>query len=182
MGSGSSTKTEAEQVQRTDQEAERIRKIVELAAPYGCKVELYNHNGWFGQPDNEVAVIERLKQKGVGGVGMVYNFSHGHGDIADFPAIWKRIEHYVVAVNVTGMVMNGRIIPPSQGDKELEMMRTIQQSGWHGPIGLIAEQGGDAEVTLGNNLRGLDWLKKELAHPGSGGERPRFIAAGSDTK
>jgi sugar phosphate isomerase/epimerase len=182
MGSGSPTKTETEQVQRTDQEAERIRKIVELAAPYGCKVELYNHNGWFGQPDNEVAVIERLKRKGVSGVGMVYNFSHGHGDIADFPAIWKRIQPYVVAVNVTGMAMHGGIIPPSQGDKELEMMRIIQQSGWRGPIGLIAEQGGDAEVTLDNNLRGLDWLKKELARPGSGGERPRFVTAASEAK
>jgi sugar phosphate isomerase/epimerase len=175
MGSGSPTTTEAEQAQRTNEEAERIRKIMELAARYGCKVELYNHNGWFGQPDNEVAVIERLKQKGVGSVGMVYNFSHGHGDIADFPAIWKRIQRYVVAVNVSGMVTSEQLIPPSQGDKELEMLRTIQQSGWRGPLGLIAEQGGDAEVTLGNNLRGLDWLSKEIAHPGSGGERPHFI-------
>jgi sugar phosphate isomerase/epimerase len=182
MGSGNPTQTEAEQVQRTEQEAERIRKIVGLAAPYGCKVELYNHNGWFGQPDNEVAVIERLKQKGVSGVGMVYNFSHGHGDVAEFPAIWKRIQPYVVAVNVTGMVMDGRLIPPSQGDKELEMLRTIEQSGWRGPIGLIAEQGGDAEVTLGNNLHGLDWLRRELAHPGSGGERPRFTAPGPGTE
>jgi sugar phosphate isomerase/epimerase len=182
MGSGSPTKTEAEQMQRTDQEAERIRKIVALAAPCGCKVELYNHNGWFGQPDNEVAVIERLKEKGVSGVGMVYNFSHGHGDMADFPAIWKRIEHYVVAVNVSGMVTSGRLIPPSQGDKELEMLRTIKQSGWRGPIGLIAEQGGDAEVTLGNNLRGLQWLSKEIEHPGSGGERPLFSASTPDAK
>jgi hypothetical protein len=138
---------------------------------------LYNLNGWFGQPENEVAVIEHLKQKGVGSVGMVYNFSHGHGDIADFPAIWKRIQQYVVAVNVSGMVTSGQLIPPSQGDKELEMLRTIQQSGWRGPLGLIAEQGGDAEVTLGNNLRGLDWLSKEIAHPGSGGECPHFIGS-----
>jgi hypothetical protein len=105
---------------------------------------------------------------------MVYNFSHGHDDIADFAAIWKRIQPYVVAVNVTGMVVDERLIPPSQGDHELGMLRTIQQSGWHGPIGLIAEQGGDAEVTLRNNLHGLEWLRKELAHPGSGGERPRL--------
>jgi sugar phosphate isomerase/epimerase len=180
MGSGSPTKTAEEQGQRVEQEAERIRQIADLAAPYGCPVHLYNHNGWFGQPDNEVAVIERLKQKGVTGVGMVYNFSHGHGDLADFPAIWKRIQPYVVAVNVTGMVLGGadHVIPPSQGDRELEMMRTVQESGWQGPVGLIAEQGGDAEVTLGNNLRGLDWLKAELAAPGSGGKRPSFGPGG----
>lgn len=184
MGSGSPTTTPEQQRQRVDQEAERIRKIVELAAPYGCPVQLYNHNGWFGQPDNEVAVIERLKQQGVTGVGMIYNFSHGHLDLADFPAIWKRIQPYVVAVNVTGMVINGadKLIPPSQGDHELEMMRTVQDSGWRGPVGTIAEQGGDAEVTLGNNLRGLDWLKAELAKPGSGGERPSFAAGAADAK
>jgi hypothetical protein len=47
-------------------------------------------------------------------------------------------------------------------------------SGWRGPVGIIAEQGGDAEVTLGNDLRGLEWCRKELAEPGSGGPRPTF--------
>ncbi|MGO8697894.1 MAG: sugar phosphate isomerase/epimerase family protein [Limisphaerales bacterium] len=174
MGGGGPAKTEAGQAQRVEQEAERIQKIVALAAPCGCKVELYNHNGWFGQPDNEVAVIKRLKEKGVDGVGMVYNFSHGHGDMGDFPAIWKRIRPFIVAVNVSGMVADERLIPPSQGDKEMEMLRTISQSGWRGPIGLIAEQGGDAEITLANDLRGLDWLSKEIGHAGSGGQRPVF--------
>jgi hypothetical protein len=52
------------------------------------------------------------------------------------------------------------------------MMRTIQDSGWVGPVGLIAERGGDAKVTLGNDLLGLDWLAAELRQPGSGGSRP----------
>jgi len=176
MGAGGPTTTPAEQQQRIEQEAERIRQIVALTAPSGCQVHLYNHNGWFGQPNNEVAIIERLKQQGISGVGMVYNFSHGHDDIANFPAIWKRIQPYVVAVNVTGMVKGGadKLIPPSQGDHELAMLRVIQQSGWHGPIGLIAEQGGDAEVTLSSDLRGLAWLAAELKAPGSGGQRPKF--------
>src|SRR6202035_1389820 len=104
--------------------------------------------------------------KGVAGVGMVYNFSHGHWDIDDFPAKWQRMKPYVVAVNVSGMVKSEKLIPPSQGDHELEMLRVIQQSGWVGPIGLIAEQGGDAEVTLGNGLRGVAWLSKGLGQAG----------------
>jgi sugar phosphate isomerase/epimerase len=177
-GGGEATKSPEEQQARVEQEAGRIRQIVELAQPYGCKVELYNHNRWFGVVDNEVAIIERLKQLGVTDVGIVYNFSHGHEDIADFPAIWKRIEPYVVAVNVTGMVKDGehKIMPPSQGEFELGMLKVIVDSGWHGPIGLIAEQGGDAEVTLGNYLRGLEWCKKELTQPGSGGPKPVFAA------
>ncbi len=184
MGSGSLTKTPAEQQQRVEQEAERIRAIADLARPYGCKVQLYNHNGWFGIPDNEIAIVERLKQLGTTDVGMVYNFSHGHNDVADFPAVWKRMKPYVVAVNVTGMVPDGesKIMPPSQGDFEQSMLRVILESGWRGPIGLIAEEGGDAEVTLGNYLRGLDWLKKEFVKPGSGGPKPDFAAAARAAK
>ena len=176
MGGGAATKSPAEQRQRVVQEAERIRQIVALAAPYGCRVALYNHGGWFGQPDNEVAVIERLKQLGVAGVGIAYNFSHGHGDIANFPALWRRIQPYVVAVNVTGMVEDGesKIMPPSQGQFELAMLREVVASGWRGPVGVIAEQGGDAEVTLGIYLRGLGWCKMELVQAGSGGPRPTF--------
>ncbi len=176
MGRGAPAGTKEEQQERVEQEAGRIRQLAEIARPYGCKVELYNHGGWFGQTDNQVAVIERLRQLGVADVGMVYNFSHGHGDIADFPAIWKRMQPYVVAVNVTGMVPDGesKVMPPSQGEFEMGMLRVILESGWRGPIGLIAEQGGDAEVTLGNYLRGLEWCKKELAQAGSGGPRPDF--------
>lgn len=174
MGGGSEVKTPEEQAQRVDQEAERIGRIVELARPFGCAVELYNHNNWFGRTDNEIAIIERLKQKGVTGVGMIYNFSHAHWDIDDFPAKWSRMKPYVVAVNVSGMIKSEALIPPGQGDHELEMLRVIRQSGWTGPIGLIAEQGGDAEVTLGNGLMGLKWLGKELTRPGSGGSRPKI--------
>ena len=175
MGSGPETKTPKEQQQRLEKESDRIERLVRLAMPYGCRVELYSHDGWFGHTDNEIAIIERLRRKGVVDVGIVYNFSHGHWDINDFPAKWIRMQPYVVAVNVSGMVRSQKLIPPSQGDFELGMLRVIQLSGWVGPIGLIAEQGGDAEVTLGNGLRGLDWLDKELALAGSGGPRPELL-------
>jgi len=172
MGGGTATKSPEEQAERVWQEADRIGKIVELARPYGCSVELYNHSNWFGQPDNEIAIIERLKRNGITGVGMVYNFSHGHGDIDDFAAKWHRMKPYVVAVNVSGMTRSEKLIPPSQGEFELGMLKEIHQSGWTGPVGLIAEQGGDAEITLANGLRGLHWLGEELAKSGSGGKRP----------
>ena len=173
-------KTPQEQDRRVRQAADRINALVRLAAPYGCKVELYNHNGWFGMMDNEVAIIERLRELGVADVGIVYNFSHArdelHDDTVDFPATWRKIKPYVVAVNITGTSMDGILIYPGQGDRELEMMRTIQDSGWTGPVGLIAEKGGDAAATLGNYLVGLDWLAAELRRPGSGGPLPFPIA------
>jgi sugar phosphate isomerase/epimerase len=168
--------TRQEQAARVKHEADRINALVKLTAPYGCKVELYNHNGWFGMVDNQVAIIKRLKELGVTDVGMVYNFSHArdefHDDTLDFAPLWKKIKPYVVVVNITGTYMDGTSIYLSQGDGELEMMRIIQDSEWKGPIGLIAEKGGDAEITLRNDLVGLDWLAQELAQAGSGGPRP----------
>jgi hypothetical protein len=173
-----STNTPAEQVRRVQQEVNRIFALVKLAAPYGIKVELYNHNLWFGMVNNQLAVIAGLRTLGVTDVGMIYNFSHAldefHDDTLDFPALWKKMQPYVVAVNVTGVGPTDRIVFPSQGDHELEMMRIIQESGWVGPIGVIAENGGDAEITLKKNLIGLDWLAAELRQPGAGGPRPLF--------
>jgi hypothetical protein len=123
-----------------------------------------------------LAIIARLKELGVTDVGMVYNFSHArdeqHDDSKNFRALWGKIKQHVVAVNITGMHWEGQEVYPSQGDSELEMMRTIQQSGWKGHIGLIAEKGGDAEVTLKNYIIGLNWLAAELKQSGSGGGPP----------
>jgi sugar phosphate isomerase/epimerase len=178
MGGGKPNIPPEEQKKQVDKEADRINGLVKLAAPYGVDIELYSHNGWFGQVDNELAIIDRLKEMGVTNVGMVYNFSHAHDgdhdDTVNFPALWEKMKAHVVAVNITGMGDPSKIIYPSQGIHELAMMKTIQDSGWHGPIGLIAEKGGDAEVTLKNYLIGLDWLAAELTKPGSGGPKPTF--------
>jgi sugar phosphate isomerase/epimerase len=168
--------TREEQQQRVRQEANRISALVKLAAPYGSKIELYNHNGWYGVVENELAIISRLKEIGVSDVGMVYNLSHAHDEVhddtRDFPALWTRMQPHVVAVNITGMGPVDQIIYPSQGALELNMMRTIEKSGWKGAVGLIAEKGGDAKVTLKNYMTGLDWLAAEIIQPNSGGPRP----------
>lgn len=161
---------------QVDREVYRIQALIDLVKPYGNTIALYNHGGWFGSMNNQLAIIRKLEELGVKGVGIVYNFSHArdahHDETAIFNAIWREIASYVVAVNVTGTAMEGTVIYPSEGDRELEMMRIIEESGWLGPIGLTAEKGGDAELTLRNDLIGLDWLAAELRQPGSGGPRP----------
>lgn len=163
--------TAKERAERLTKEADRIYALAKLAAPYGSKVEIYNHNEWFGMMDNEVAIIKRLKERGVQNVGIVYNLSHArdhaHDDTKNFPEIWREIEPYVVAVNVTGIGPTGNDVYPSQGATDLGMLKVIQDSGWSGPIGLIAEMGGDAQVALHNDLVGLDWLAAELKRPDS---------------
>lgn len=173
------TATAQEKALRVRQEAHHIKPLAQLAAAYGIKVGLYKHGGWIGMADNQIAVIERLKTLGVTNVGIIYQFIHAHDEVDDttnFPATWEKMQPYVLAVNITGMHA-GRttiypILYPSQGDLEIRMMKTIQDSGWKGPIGLSPEKGGDAEINLRNNIIGLDWLAAELKQPGSGGRRP----------
>src|SRR5262245_28545890 len=71
-------KTQATQVEAA---AKAIRPIAEEAEKLGCSVALYNHGGWFGEPENQIAVIEALKLKNV---GIVYNQHHGHDHLARF--------------------------------------------------------------------------------------------------
>ncbi len=148
-----------QQERNINEEADKIEPLAKLAAPYGVKIVLYNHNGWLGMELNQIAVIERLKKRGVKDVGMVYNFTHArdkvHDDSKEFDTLWPKMKSHVVEVNITGMSVDPHVVYPSQGDGELEMLRVIQNSGWHGPIGITAEKGGDAEVNLKNYQTGL---------------------------
>jgi hypothetical protein len=53
-----------EQHDRVKKEADRIEALVKLADPYGSKVQLYNHNRWFGRVENEIAIIKELHERG----------------------------------------------------------------------------------------------------------------------
>src|SRR6185369_2139908 len=77
-GGGEPTKSPEEQQRRIEQEAARLRPIAEVAAKQGMQVGLYNHGGWFGEPENQIAIIEKLK---LPNVGIVYNLHHGHDQV-----------------------------------------------------------------------------------------------------
>ena len=164
MGGGEPTKTPDEQKQRVQAEAARIRPIAEAAAAIGCKVGLYNHGGWFGEPENQVAIIEELKAPNV---GIVYNFHHGHDQIDRFPQILAKIKPYLYCININGMLKDGertgkKILPIGEGDQELAMLQQIKASGWKGPIGILNHRPEmDAEEALRGNLEGLERLKQK---------------------
>lgn len=160
-------KTPEEHRARVETEAARVKAIAAKAKPYGIKVDIYSHIEWLGVPENQADVLDLLKAQGVDDVGIVYNFSHVHSsyrdDTKDFARVWSRIQPYVSQVNVAGTHMeDGTALLPGQGDSELEMMRVIEESGWRGPVGVNAETGGDAEVTLTKAMMGLTELAQKL--------------------
>ena len=142
-----------------------LRPIADEAARIGCTVGLYNHGGWFGEPENEIAILGRLERPNV---GLVYNLHHGHDHLDRFPALLAAMKPYLLALNLNGMVKDGekagkKILPLGQGDQDLSLLRTIRDSGYRGPIGIIGHTQDDAEERLQDNLDGLDWLLPQLA-------------------
>ena len=167
MGGGEPTKTPEEQAARVASEAARIRPIAEEAAKLGVRVSLYNHGGWFGEPENQLAIIAQLEGEGIKNVGIVYNLHHAHHQMARLPEILQKIKPHLHAVNLNGMVENGdkngqMVLPIGAGTDDLAWLRQIRDSGWTGPVGILNHTNEDTEARLQDNLDGLAWLARQL--------------------
>ncbi|MBL9175486.1 MAG: hypothetical protein JNL10_18230 [Verrucomicrobiales bacterium] len=149
---------------------ETLGPICDAAAGLGSTVALYNHLGWFGEPTNQVVVIQRLRAAGHTNVGSVYNFHHAHAHIDDFAAQLALLKPHLLAVNLNGMVWRGdqagrKIIPLGTGDEELRMMRELVASGWKGPVGILGHTEEDAGEKLRKELAGLERLAPLASQP-----------------
>ncbi|MEO6808511.1 MAG: TIM barrel protein, partial [Isosphaeraceae bacterium] len=156
-----------EQARRVEAGAAKLKPLAEEAGKIGCEVALYNHGGWFGEPENQIAIIERLKAEGVSNVGIVYNLHHGHDHLDRLPKLLKAMMPYLKTININGMDAQGdrvgrKILPLGQGELDLSVLRIIVASGYQGPIGILGHTQDDAEARLKDNLDGLDWLLPQL--------------------
>jgi sugar phosphate isomerase/epimerase len=131
-----------------------VSYIEKRANELGCTISLYNHGDWFGEPVNQVRIIERLGSKNV---GMVYNFHHGHSHVKKFPSLLSQMLPYLKTVNLNGMKIEGpKILTIGDGDQEAEMLKTLKDSGFSGTIGIICHiETDDAKVVLQRNIDGL---------------------------
>jgi hypothetical protein len=150
--------TDAESLQKA---TDAIREILERVEEIGCTLALYNHGGWFGEPENLVRIIEAI---GSGKIKIVYNFHHGHHRIDHFKEDFARMMPYLSTVNINGMRKEGpKIITLGRGDQELNMLKVIKESGYTGPVGILGHtEGEDIRVVLKRNLEGLGQLKESL--------------------
>ncbi len=157
---------QAPQAGKVQAAAAAVRPVAEAAAKIGCSVALYNHGGWFGEPENQVAIVEQLQMPNV---GIVYNFHHGHGHLARFPELLRKMQPHLLAINLNGMVTDGdklgkKILTLGEGDQDLTLLKTIRDSGWRGPVGILDHRPEtDSEETLRANLAGLQRLRQQLA-------------------
>ncbi len=146
---------------RFDKAVNAIDLLHRRAADIGCSLQLYNHGGWFGEPENQVMIIEAL---GARDIGIVYNFHHGHHQIKDLPRLLDIMLPYLTTVNINGMKAEGpMILPVGQGDEELSMLKAVKESGFKGSIGILSHvDDEDAKVVLRRNLEGLKSLLKQM--------------------
>lgn len=151
-----------------DNEETKISKGVEMlkylrkrTMSIATSIALYNHGDWFGEPENQIKILKELNDPGI---GLIYNFHHGHGQIESFPALLTKMSPWLWTVNINGMKKEGpQILPIGSGDKELEMLKTLKKSGFHGSIGILGHiEDEDVEQVLQRNLNGLRMLEKQL--------------------
>jgi len=155
--------------QKVEAAAQALVPLATRTAEYGLSLGLYNHGGWGGQPQNLVAVCQRLHQLGHAHVGIVYNFHHGHAQIEGWPAHFDAMRPHLLCLNLNGMVADGdkdgrKILPFGQGDREQEMLRHVLESGYDGPVGILDHRmETDSAETLAENLKGLVSTLKHIA-------------------
>ncbi len=139
-----------------------IRYIAEKAGDLGCEVALYNHGGWFGEPENQIEIIRYLN---LDNVGMVYNFHHARKHLSGFADFYPLMQPYLKCINLAGLKKRDseRFYRVGQGDAEKEMIRQVWKSGYRGPFGIINhDENKDAEKGLLEEIAGLKWILFEL--------------------
>jgi hypothetical protein len=149
--------------------------LVDQTAKMKCKLGLYNHGGWGGEPENLVAVCKVLRdQHKAEHVGIVYNLHHGHGHIDDFGAVLARMKPYLLCLNLNGMSAKGpKILQLGAGEADVKLLEAIANSSYSGPVGILGHTGDDVELRLRDNLDGLDWILPQLSG-NPPGPRPKY--------
>ncbi len=143
--------------------------IVQRAGKLGCRVGLYNHGGWGGEPKNMVAVCKYLREKhDASHVGIVYNQHHAHAHVKRFAENVALMKPFLLCINLNGMARDGdkqgqKILPLGEGELDVSLLRIIRDSGYVGPIGIIGHTQDDVELRLQDNLDGLEWIRPQLA-------------------
>lgn len=147
--------------QKLEKAVASVSYIESRAKEIGCTISLYNHGDWFGEPENQVRIIEKMGSKDV---GIVYNFHHAHQQVEQFPQLLSEMLPYLRTVNLNGMKVDGpKILTIGQGDKEAGMLKVLKDSGYTGPLGIICHiETEDAKVVLERNLAGLQSLLQAM--------------------
>lgn len=150
--------TDEEKLKRAIDAVQYIKRRAEES---GCTISLYNHGDWFGDPVNQIRIIEKIGSRDI---GIIYNYHHAHDQIKEYPELLNKMLPYLKTVNIDGMRTNGpKILPVGEGEHELQMLKTLKASGFNGSIGILGHvENNDVKVVLARNLNGLKSLLQTM--------------------
>ncbi|WP_345006801.1 sugar phosphate isomerase/epimerase family protein [Snuella lapsa] len=136
------------------QVVDMISYLSARASKIGCKIALYNHGGWFGNPVNQLKIIRALPDEDI---GVVFNFHHAHDQLDAYSENIKMLLPYLWCVNLNGMKKEGpKIITIGAGNREKEMIKQLLDLNYSGPFGILGHvKGSDPEIILEQNQEGL---------------------------
>ena len=134
-----------------------VRYLSGRASALGCKIGLYNHGGWFGDPVNQVKLIKAMPDQDL---GIIFNFHHAHELLDEYSELVDMMLPYLWAVNLDGMKAEGpKILPIGEGDREHDMILLLEDKGFKGPYGILGHvEDADVKVILQKNLEGLQGI------------------------
>ncbi|GIX05175.1 MAG: hypothetical protein KatS3mg114_1044 [Planctomycetaceae bacterium] len=166
-GGGDPVRSPEEHRARIASEVARLRPIVEAAARQGCRIGLYNHGGWFGDPRHQLELIQALQADHV---GLVFNLHHAHELWTDLPNLLPLMLPHLLCFNLNGMEPAGdrqgrKILPIGVGSEDQVWLKLLRDSGYGGPIGILGHTADDASERLTDNLWGLRWLLQQPSQP-----------------
>jgi len=152
---------ELNQEQSIELSVEMIQFVKLKADELGCELALYNHHGWFGNPYNQVKILEKLNQNSI---SIVYNFHHAHKYVDEFPEIVKIIKPYLSFVNLNGLKKEGpQILTIGEGNYEFEMIKHLLDEGYKGPWGILGHiETEDVQKVLKRNIDGLKLMNSKF--------------------
>lgn len=137
-----------------------VTALAKRAGAQGCKIGVYNHGGWAGEPENMVAVVKACGQKNV---GIVYNLHHGHDHLSKFDDHLRAMKPHLYSITLNGMEAGGdkngkKLLAISDGPEDRSVMKAILTSGYAGPFNILGHTDDDVEDRLTDNLTGLKHL------------------------
>jgi len=100
-----------------------IKFVKSKADSVVCDLALHNYKVWFGNPYNQIEILERLNDSFL---AMMYNFHHAHEYVDEFEIVANKIISYLSFVNLNGIKKEGpEIIPLGEGNHEVKMIISL---------------------------------------------------------
>lgn len=104
LGGGEANLAPEAQRDKVREVAAQLLPVAREAERIGCSVGLYNHGGWFGEPENQIEVIREMNMSNV---GIVYNLHHGHAHLERFESLLGTMMPHLLCLNLNGMDTDG---------------------------------------------------------------------------